>query len=901
MTSVVFPQGAIRIGRRIATGATAEVYEGFTSEEDPVAIKRVQQSTELLTECYRREIKAMALVCPHAHIVALLDVASVGESGCLMLELCTQGSLLSLMQKQDLTEAQVAWVVIDVSRALSHIHSKSVVHRDLRPDNVLLGNDFRLKLADFGSSAFIEELQTMSRPKLSADTYRNIFPHYQAPEQIQVTLQTTKIDIWGFGCLIYALLLQENAFSPTDQVAQLRGAYRKPRRRLSSKWRHIFDSCFQPDPSRRASAEDILNLISLDSLPQTVPIADSERSSKFSVLLDLFKSSTNSWVKAATSSHDSAPEAHYVHKLLMKVWRIPVKSQKFYASICKRPLHKTVVAVKALMLIHRYLYSGPPSVWMQDPGPTSALTSIKSQWSAEYVVSRRRELVSVDYFAALIRRFSVVLNIKVGLHISLNCRGNWTLDRVENSEQVDELLRYWKMLLSLGNGLYHSVSDLPGVRGGLAQQLLIEMMNLMTLLTRVVGQSQTEDFRQHYGSTAALITRVRKYIPNLGLPDLDLELPNVLFQSQRKVEKSEDAEFHEPSAPPLTETSVEERKSNDSFESAVSSEHFRSSSSSVISSLALNSGSQFNSLGSPHFKLPELPPLMPTPAFQGMEEVKAEGPNIDAKVLLSLEDITYGEKLGSGSSCTVFKGTYRRTVVAIKMLTCPQKFNLEFEREIAAMTGLSHPNLVLFIGAVVKPQMTIVFEYCGGDTLFRLLHQRKDVMLSWEQRLQMAKDIARGMCYLHTLQPPVLHRDLKSLNILLKEPVTTVLDPVHLKITDFGVARLLETDNEHLTGQTGTAHWMAPEVIANQRYSLAADVYSYAIVLWEICARDTPYRHLSPMLIPVKVLQARERPGLSVIPSSCPEKLKQLMPMCWQHDPARRPTFEQICEILDTV
>jgi serine/threonine protein kinase len=221
------------------------------------------------------------------------------------------------MQKQELTEAQVAWVVIDVSRALAHIHSKSIVHRDLRPDNVLLGNDFRLKLADFGSSAFIEELQTMSRPKLSADTYRNIFPHYQAPEQIQVTLQTTKVDIWGFGCLIYALLLQENAFSATDQVAQLRGAYRKPRRRLSSKWRHIFECCFQPDPSRRASAEDILHLISLDSLPQTVPIAESERCRKFSVLLDLFKSSTNSWVKAATSSHDGAPEAHYVHKLLM--------------------------------------------------------------------------------------------------------------------------------------------------------------------------------------------------------------------------------------------------------------------------------------------------------------------------------------------------------------------------------------------------------------------------------------------------------------------------------------------------------------------------------------------------------------------------------------------------------
>jgi serine/threonine protein kinase len=831
-----------------------------------------------------------------------------------MLEFCAQGSMQTLMQKQELTEAQVAKVLVDVASALVHIHSKSVVHRDLRPGNVLLGNDFRLKLADFGSSAVIDELQTMPRPKLSSDTQRNVFPHYQAPEQIQVG---TKTDIWGLGCLVYALLFQENAFSHADQAAQLKGTYRKPRRRIGAKWRQVLDACFQPNPSRRASADDLLRLIGAEAFPSTVPAADSERSDKFSVQLDLFKSSTSSWVKAATSSHDGAPEAHYVHKLLMKAYRTPPKPQRLYQAITKRPLHRVVVAVKSLMLVHRYMYSGPTCVFEEEAGPIPALAAVSQMWTTESAVERRKDLASADYFGALIRRFSEVLQCKVRLHTSFNCKGNWTSEPVTSQESAEELLKYWKMLVSLCSGLHFSVSDLPGVRGGLAQQLLIEMMNLMTLLSRSISPDQVEDFKTHYLNTANLIGKVRRHIPNLGLPDLDPELPNTLFRSQTKLE--------EPAV--LQESAPEEVKTAENLEFFKASEHFKSSNSFDV--VGLSSNSKFSSVGGssllnrlptsaaqepqysspprPQAQMPSsLPPLMPTPAIQGLvipSPAEPAGPNIDSRVVVSMDDITFAEKLGIGSSCTVYKGTFKRTVVAIKILNSAQKakFTLEFEREIAAMTGLRHPNLVLFMGAVVKPQMAIVFEFCGGDTLFKLLHQSRDVMLSWTQRLQMAKDVARGMFYLHSLRPPVLHRDLKSLNLLLREPVVTALDPIYLKITDFGVSKLLEAEDEHMTGQTGTTHWMAPEVIANQPYSFAADVYSYGIVLWEICARDTPYRHIPPMLIPLKVLKSRERPNLSIIPSSCPEKLKQLIPMCWHHEPSRRPTFEQVCDLLDTV
>ena len=88
----------------------------------------------------------------------------------------------------------------------------------------------------------------------------------------------------------------------------------------------------------------------------------------------------------------------------------------------------------------------------------------------------------------------------------------------------------------------------------------------------------------------------------------------------------------------------------------------------------------------------------------------------------------------------------------------------EFEREVSTLQILRHPNLVLFMGAIVdKGHVLIVTEYCFGGTLFSLLHEKRSIELSWKQRYTMALDIAKGMNFLHTQEPKLLHRDLKSL------------------------------------------------------------------------------------------------------------------------------------------
>ncbi|CAM9599544.1 unnamed protein product [Choristocarpus tenellus] len=141
------------------------------------------------------------------------------------------------------------------------------------------------------------------------------------------------------------------------------------------------------------------------------------------------------------------------------------------------------------------------------------------------------------------------------------------------------------------------------------------------------------------------------------------------------------------------------------------------------------------------------------------------------------------------------------------------------------------------------------------------------------------------MNYLHSHHPPILHRDLKSANLLLD-------DSFNVKICDFGLARLKALTNS-MTGNCGTVQWMAPEVLANQKYSETADVYSFGIVCWELLSRVCPYEGMSQIQVAVAVLNSGLRP---IIPDWCPPFFRNLIEVSWQQDPTLRPSFHQVLE-----
>eukprot|EP00913_Durusdinium_trenchii_P011455 g10756.t1 len=167
------------------------------------------------------------------------------------------------------------------------------------------------------------------------------------------------------------------------------------------------------------------------------------------------------------------------------------------------------------------------------------------------------------------------------------------------------------------------------------------------------------------------------------------------------------------------------------------------------------------------------------------------------------------ELLGTGSTAEVYRAAWHGT-----------DLSMEFKREISVLLRLRHPNLVLFMGACTKaPQALIISEFCAGGTVFALLHHRRQLQLPWRLRLQLALDVAKGMNFLHRRQ--VVHRDLKSLNLLLLAPVPE--QPIEqlpqVKVSDFGLSRAFPDPTQAcMTSGAGTYHWMAPEVLSGQGY-----------------------------------------------------------------------------------
>lgn len=145
------------------------------------------------------------------------------------------------------------------------------------------------------------------------------------------------------------------------------------------------------------------------------------------------------------------------------------------------------------------------------------------------------------------------------------------------------------------------------------------------------------------------------------------------------------------------------------------------------------------------------------------------------------------------------------------------------------MVRCRHPNLVLFMGAVTVEEpikgnnnnliiiiiilyCLVVFEFCEGGNLFDLLHNGDDdIELSLPQKLKILLDIAKGLTYLHASN--IVHRDLKSLNLLLTERIEDEHDKPIIKIADFGMAKIKQQDQDDMTANAGTYHWMAPEVL----------------------------------------------------------------------------------------
>ncbi|XP_042314927.1 receptor-interacting serine/threonine-protein kinase 4 [Sceloporus undulatus] len=254
------------------------------------------------------------------------------------------------------------------------------------------------------------------------------------------------------------------------------------------------------------------------------------------------------------------------------------------------------------------------------------------------------------------------------------------------------------------------------------------------------------------------------------------------------------------------------------------------------------------------------------------------------------------EKIGSGGFGQVYKvrHVHWKTWLAIKCspsLHVDEKERMELLEEAKKME-MAKFRYILPVYGICKEPVGLVMEYMETGSLEKLLASEP---LPWELRFRIIHETAVGMNFLHCMSPPLLHLDLKPANILLDAHY-------HVKISDFGLAKCNGLSHSHdlsMDGLCGTIAYLPPERIKekNRYFDTKHDVYSFSIVIWGVLTQKKPFSEENNILhIMVKVVNGH-RPELPAISKSRPRacnNLIKLMQKCWQDDPSKRPTFQEI-------
>ncbi|XP_021705788.1 LIM domain kinase 1 isoform X1 [Aedes aegypti] len=291
--------------------------------------------------------------------------------------------------------------------------------------------------------------------------------------------------------------------------------------------------------------------------------------------------------------------------------------------------------------------------------------------------------------------------------------------------------------------------------------------------------------------------------------------------------------------------------------------------------------------------------------FYDLSRTKSFRVEQKAARIFRASDLVQGELLGKGFFGQVFKVTHRVTqeVMVLKELyRVDEEAQKNFLKEVAVLRSLSHNNVLRFIGVLYKDKkLHLVTEYIPGGSLKELIHD-SGLPLPWELRIRFARDISCGMSYLHSMN--IIHRDLNSLNCLVREDKTVI-------VADFGLARIIKqpfsTAFEKCSQSNGTGtvgrrgrprrqrytvvgnpYWMAPEMMRGNKYDEKVDIFSFGIMLCEIIGRVQADPDYLPRTSDFGLNQAVFKEKFC---EQCPEPFYKIAFLCCDLNPDKRPPF----------
>ncbi len=249
------------------------------------------------------------------------------------------------------------------------------------------------------------------------------------------------------------------------------------------------------------------------------------------------------------------------------------------------------------------------------------------------------------------------------------------------------------------------------------------------------------------------------------------------------------------------------------------------------------------------------------------------------------------EVIGTGGMAVVYKARCHRLnrLVAIKILKDDyledEEFRRRFHSESQAVAMLSHPNIVsIYDVSRSVSEDYIVMELIDGITLKQ--YMEKKGVLNWKETLHFAIQIAKALEHAHGRG--IVHRDIKPHNVM-------VLKNGSVKVTDFGIARMMSKGNTLTKEALGSVHYISPEQAKGGRVDRRSDIYSLGVVMYEMMSGRPPYDGESPVAIAIKHIN-----GGAVMPSTLnpniPGGLEQIIMKAMGLEPAKR--FDSATQML---
>ena len=283
-----------------------------------------------------------------------------------------------------------------------------------------------------------------------------------------------------------------------------------------------------------------------------------------------------------------------------------------------------------------------------------------------------------------------------------------------------------------------------------------------------------------------------------------------------------------------------------------------------------------------------------------------------------------GPPVGEGSFGRVFKGSYNGQDVAVKVLLEAASVNHQqdqatlrsaaianplldkLRQEASFMIGMNHPHIIRLIVVCSVPP-AIITEYCSNGSVYDILSRGKQdpqgtagSSLTSARRLGFALDAAEGLAFLHGQGAPIIHRNLKSNNLLVDEEY-------QVKVCDFNLSKIMDGDSARSSSIAAmNPRWLTNEILGGAKPDQSADIFAFGVILWEILTWEMPWAAQNPWTIVSAVMSGQRLsippvdhlPGPDNARFTGIEEYVALVQRCWDQDKGARPQFNEICADL---